>query len=486
MGPLPDMPSTPTSAPSALPRDTRLIALIVASAFFMQTLDSAILATSLPQMARSFGMPPVALSVGITVYLLTAAACVPLSAWVADRFGARNVFGGAIALFTLASIACASADSLLAFTLARAVQGVGGALMMPVGRMVVLRQADKRHLLEATAFITWPALIGPVIGPVLGGLITSWLNWRWNFWINLPFGLLAMALTWRFIPNHRKAERPAFDRVGAVLTGITLVCLLYGLELVSQQSGQGGWAAGLIALGLTTGVLSWRHLQVHPAPLLDVSVFRVPTFALCNLSAGTAARVCISATPFLLPLLFQLGFGWSAAASGAMVMAYFAGNLAMKSVTTRTLRRFGFRPVLLVNGLGVGLSLLACALFSPSTPLWFIVPVLVLAGLTRSMQFTSMNTLSFADLDDRLRGSAATVTSMLQQCTSMLGTALGALLLNVSLQAHGRSQLALVDFQWAFAVCGLLGLLGALGFLRLPAHAGHELSGHAKPGGQVA
>lgn len=477
------MPSAPHDP---LPRETRLIALIVASAFFMQTLDSSILATSLPQMALSFGVQPVALSVGITVYLLTAAACVPASAWVADRFGARNVFGGAIALFTLASIACANADSLLGFTLARAVQGVGGALMMPVGRMVVIRQADKRHLIEATAFITWPALIGPVVGPVLGGFLTSWLSWRWNFWINLPFGLLALALTWRFIPNHRPAQRRAFDRVGAVLTGVALVCLLYGLEMVSQQSGQGAWATGLIALGLLAGGLSWRHLSQHPTPLLNVSVFKVPTFALCNLSAGTAARVCISATPFLLPLLFQLGFGWSAAASGAMVMAYFAGNLAMKSVTTPTLRRFGFRPVLLVNGLGVGLSLLACALFTPDTPLWAIVPVLVLAGLTRSMQFTSLNTLSFADLDDRLRGSAATLTSMLQQCTSMLGTALGALLLNLSLQAHGRTQLALVDFHWAFAACGLLGLLGALGFLRLPAHAGHELSGHAKPGERTA
>jgi MFS family permease len=180
--------------------------------------------------------------------------------------------------------------------------------------------------------------------------------------------------------------------------------------------------------------------------------------------------------------MFQLGFGWSAAASGAMVMAYFAGNLAMKSVTTATLRRFGFRPVLLVNGLGVAVSLGACALFTPATPWWAMVPVLVLAGLTRSMQFTSLNTLSFADLDDTMRGSAATLTSMLQQCTSMLGTALGALLLNVSLQAHGRSQPALLDFHWAFAFCGLLGLVGALGFLRLPAHAGHELSGHARPG----
>lgn len=474
--------ASPAAARPALPRETRLIALIVASAFFMQTLDSAILTTSLPQMALSFGVQPVALSVGITVYLLTAAACVPASAWVADRFGARNVFAGAIALFTLASIACANADSLWAFTLSRAVQGVGGALMMPVGRMVVIRQADKRHLIEATAFITWPALIGPVIGPVLGGFITSWLNWRWNFWINLPFGLMAMALTWRFIPNHRPAQRAPFDKQGAALTGLALVCLLYGLELVSQQSGQGAWAGGLIAAGLVAGGLAWRHLQRHPSPLLKLSVFQIPTFALCNLSAGTAARVCISATPFLLPLMFQLGFGWSAAASGAMVMAYFAGNLAMKSVTTATLRRFGFRPVLLANGLGVAASLGACALFTPTTPWWAMVPVLVLAGLTRSMQFTSMNTLSFADLDDALRGSAATITSMLQQCTSMLGTALGALLLNVSLQAHGRSQPAMVDFHWAFAFCGFLGLVGALGFLRLPAHAGHELSGHARPG----
>jgi len=471
---------------ASLPRDTRRIALIVASAFFMQTLDSAILTTSLPQMARSFGVQPVAMSLGITVYLLTSAACIPISAWVADRFGARHVFAAAIGLFTLASLACANADSLTAFAVARAVQGVGGALMMPVGRMVVLRQADKRHLLEATALITWPGLIGPVIGPVLGGFITAWLNWRWNFWINLPLGLVGMALVYRFVPDHRAEQRHPFDKLGALLTGIALVCLLYGLEMVSQQSGHGAWAAGLIGVGVGAGVLSWRHLARHPQPLLNLSVFSVPTFALCSLSAGNAVRVCISATPFLMPLLFQIGFGWSPAASGSLVMAYFAGNLMMKTVTTPTLRRFGFKPVLVINGLACGLAVAGCALLGPATPLWLMVPLLMAAGLTRSMQFTSMNTLTFADLDDQRRASAATLTSMLQQCTSMLGTATGALLLNLSLQWHGRSQLALVDFQWAFAACGLLGVCGALGFLRLSDHAGHELSGRTAPAGKAA
>lgn len=468
----------PTS--SSLPRDTRLIALIVASAFFMQTLDSAILTTSLPQMAQTFGVRPVEMSVAITVYLLCNAALIPASAWLAERFGARTVLAGAIALFTAASVACALAPTLVTFVLARAVQGSAGALMMPVGRMVVLRQAEKRHLLEATALITWPGLIGPVIGPVLGGAITAWLNWRWNFWINLPIGLLGFWLVRRHVPDVRAAEPGSFDHVGALWSGVALVLIMFGLEIASQQASW-AWPLALVGGGLGAGVQAWRHLHRHPRPLLNLAVFRVPTFAVCSLSAGTCSRVAIAATPFLLPLLFQVGFGWSAATSGGLVMAYFAGNLAMKSVTTPLLRRFGFRSVLVVNGVALGLSVMACGLLGPLTPWPLLLALLVAAGLTRSMQFTSLNTLSFADLEDRLRGTAATISSMLHPINAMLGTALAAALLNGAMAIDERSQLLLADFRWAFLVCGALGVLGGLSYLRLHPQAGHEVSGRSAP-----
>ncbi|AWI52158.1 MFS transporter [Aquabacterium olei] len=467
--------------PSPLPRDTRLVALIVASAFFMQTLDSAILTTSLPQMAQTFGVRPVEMSAAITVYLLCNAALIPVAAWLAERFGARVVLGGAIALFTLASVGCALAPGVGSFLVARAVQGGAGALMMPVGRMVVLRQAEKRHLLEATALITWPGLIGPVIGPVLGGAITAWLDWRWNFWINLPIGLVGVWLVRRHIPDVRAREPGAFDHRGALLTGAALVCVMLGLEVASQQQLPWAWTLALIAVGLAIGAVALRHLQRHPRPLLNLAVFRVPTFALCSLSAGTCSRVAIAATPFLLPLLFQVGFGWSAAASGSLVMAYFAGNLAMKSVTTPVLRRFGFRPVLVANGVALGASVMACSLLGPDTPLWLLLPLLVLAGLTRSMQFTSLNTLSFADLEDRLRGTAATISSMLHPINAMLGTALAAGLLNLAMAASDRTTLALADFRWAFLLCGGLGVAGGLAYLRLHPQAGHEVSGRGAP-----
>ncbi|TPM34531.1 MFS transporter [Mesorhizobium sp. B2-3-5] len=446
-----EAPSEPTTTAAT---NARRVALIVAIAFFMQLLDSTIISTSLPQMGASFGVPAVAMSIGITVYMLTMAVFVPLSGWLADRFGARNIFLVAIALFTLASLACGFSQNLTEFVAARAVQGLGSALMTPVGRILVLRNASKSELLNATALITWPALFAPVVGPVLGCFITTYLSWHWNFFINIPLGLVGLALVARFIPGDREADPKPLDWPGFFLTSLGLACLLYGLERIAHPEDGMLPTVLLIAAGIVVGWLAVRHLWRAPHPLLN-------------------------ATPFLLPLLFQVGFGLSPVDAGMMILAYFLGNLGMKTVTTPTLRRFGFRSVMVVNGIIASASIMACAAISPQTPQALVVVLMLIAGLSRSMQFTALNTLAFADIAAAQRSSAATLSSMLQQVATLFGVAVAAAILNLSQIARGGPALGLVDFRIAFLAIGAIGLVAALRFLVLPQGAGAEVSGHA-------
>ncbi|MFA9438985.1 MFS transporter [Uliginosibacterium sp. sgz301328] len=464
---------TQASLPNA-----RRVALIVACAFFMQNLDGAIINTSLPQMAASFGVQPLDLSLGITIYMLMVAACVPASAWIADRFGARNVFLLAVIVFSASSLACGLATSLPMFVAARALQGIGGAMMTPVGRMVVLRHASKAELLQATALITWPALIAPVIGPVLGGVITTYVSWRWNFLLNVPLGIVGAWLVYRFVPNLRSDEDVALDVRGFALASTSLVCLLYGLESFGHAHGRASVALALAIAGLCVGALAMRHFQRVKQPLLDLASLRVQTFSMASVGAGNFFRMSINATPFLLPLLFQVGFGLSAIESGWLVLAYFAGNLGMKAVTTPTLQRFGFRSVLVINGLLAGLSLLACALLTRDTALPVTIAVMFIAGLTRSMQFTSLATLTFADIDGPQRNAAATLSTMTQQISMVLGVAVSALVIKMSQAWHGTTGTGLADFRAAFVAVGVLSIISALMFVRLPHDAGADVSGH--------
>jgi EmrB/QacA subfamily drug resistance transporter len=465
------------AAPAARAAGARRVALIVAAAFFMQNLDGAIINTSLPQMARAFHVRPADLNVGITAYVLATAAFVPMSGWLADRLGAKRVFAAAIVVFTLASLACGLAQDLWSFVAARAVQGLGGALMTPVGRMVVLKNAEKTDLLAATALITWPALIAPVVGPALGGFITTYVNWRWNFLLNIPLGAAGVALVLAFVPHGRDEGRGRFDFTGFVLTSASLIALLAGLEGLSHG---GAWLLSLAGVlsGVGIGALAIRHLRRHDAPLLELSPLKTPTFAISTVDAGNIFRLTIAATPFLLPLMFQVAFGLSAWMAGLYVLAYFAGNLLMKTVTTPALRRFGFRQVLVVNGALAGLSMLACALLAPATPTAVVIAVLLAAGLTRSMQFTALATLAFADVEAHQRASSSTLSSMLQQLSVALGVALAALLLNLSQAHRGGARLALADFHLAFLVVGAVALAASALFLRLPTDAGAEVSGH--------
>jgi len=436
----------------------------------MELLDGTVISTALPGIASSFHVGAIDAGLGVTAYLLTVAVMIPLSGWLSDRFGARPVFCVAIVLFTLASVLCAASQTLWQFVLARVLQGVGGAMMVPVGRTVVLRGAAKADLMAATAIITWPGLIAPVLGPPIGGVITTYASWRWIFLINVPLGVIALVSALLAVPASRRRRRP-FDGLGFALSAVSIACLVYGLD----QAGAGtNWllTAGLLVIGLAVGVVAVRHALRHPTPLLDLSPLRIRTYAATS-AEGSLLRLAINMVPFLLPLLFQVGFGLSAVTSGLLVLTVFAGNLVMKTITTPTVRRFGFRRVLVGNGVLVALSLAACALFGASTPYWLISVVCFLGGAFRSLEFTGVNTLAFADVPAESMSAASTLNATITQLATGMGVAVAATVVNV---AAGGGVPTVSDFRVGFVVGAAIALVGALLFLRLDPTAGSVVS----------
>jgi EmrB/QacA subfamily drug resistance transporter len=471
--------------PSASDRDNKgssLIVTLVAATFFMENLDGTIIATALPQMARSFNVHPADMSLGITAYLLTLAVFIPISGWAADRFGLRTVFASAIAVFTAASVLCATTSTLPAFAAARVLQGIGGAMMVPVGRLAVLRATPKEGLMRAIAIITWPGLVAPVIGPPLGGFITTYSSWRWIFYLNVPLGLIGLLLTLRFIGNERGDATRRFDLPGFALCGIACTTLLYAMELVGRSDADWTLVGVLVAVGVAAGIASWWHLRRAAHPVVDLSALKVKTFAVA-MGGGSLFRIAISAAPFLLPLMFQVGFGMNAFESGLLTLAVFAGNLSMKLVTTPVMRQFGFRPVLIVNGVLAALSLAAMSLLTPTTPKYVIVVVLFASGLSRSLQFTALNTLSFADVPKAQMSGASALSSTLFQMTMGIGVAVGAIALRIGEWLHGHDAHAIgpEDFSVAFLIVAFVGLLGVLDLFGLARDAGALVSGHRKP-----
>ncbi|WP_229258315.1 DHA2 family efflux MFS transporter permease subunit [Duganella rivi] len=456
---------------------SRSIALLVAGAFFMENLDGTVITTAVPDIAQTFGVAPLALNIGVSAYLLTLGVFIPISGWVAERFGARRVFAAALAIFTLASVLCGMANSLTEFVWLRVLQGAGGAMMVPVGRLVVLNNTPKEKLIAVIATLTWPALVAPVLGPPVGGFITSYASWRWIFYLNLPLGVIALALAWWLIPDKRAAEPRPFDLPGFLLSASALLLLTWGAEVVGGQNPDWNEAGACLVIGaLLLAVLGW-HLKRARHPLIDLSSFAIPTFAI-TIVGGSLFRMAIGAVPFLLPLMFQLGFGLDAFHSGLLVIAVFAGNLMMKPATTPILRRFGFKPVILVNGLANVSALAACALLTPATPVWLTAAVLFVGGLTRSMQFSALNTIAFADVPQPRMAAANTLFSTAFQVALGLGVALGATGVRLghwSAQQFGIADWPAIDYRLAFLLVALVSLLGLIDALRLDSNAGHGL-----------
>jgi EmrB/QacA subfamily drug resistance transporter len=453
-----------------------LIPLIVACALFMENLDSTAIATALPVIAAAFGESPVRLSLAITSYLFALAVFIPISGWVADRFGARRVFRLAIAVFVLGSVLCGFATSVWQLVLARTLQGLGGAMMVPVGRLVLLRATAKADLVRAMAWLTIPALIGPVLGPPLGGFITTYVSWRWIFWINVPIGVLGIVLVSLFIPNVREERPPPLDLRGFLISSVGLLGLVAGFESIGRGLIAPGFTLLLLLAGGLALALYVRHARRTPHPVIDLALLEVPTFR-AALVGGSLFRIGIGATPFLLPLLLQAGFGLSAFNSGLLTFAAAAGAMLMKITAPPILKRFGFRRVLLANALISSAFIGANGLFQATTPHLLILAVLLAGGFFRSLQFTSINTLGYADIERARMSRATSFASMMQQLSLTVGVGTGALLLHLSAAARGSEHLAAPDFTPAFFGVALLAATSVLAYVPLAADAGAEVSG---------
>ncbi|GGD07203.1 MFS transporter [Aureimonas glaciei] len=457
-------------------RGFRTIALIVASAMFMEQLDATILATALPTMARDFGVGAPAMSIALTSYLISLAVFIPASGALADRFGSRTVFRAAIAVFVAGSIFCALAPSLSWLVAARLLQGLGGALMLPVGRLVLMRSVARKDLVSAMSWMLVPALIGPVLGPPVGGLIVTYADWRWIFYINVPIGLLGMVLVSLFIDETKGEAVGRFDYRGFFLSGISLGTLLFGFEMASRD-GEGLAALGLAAIGLVFGLFYVHHARRHPVPILDLSLMKVPSFG-TSVIAGSLTRIAQGAHPFLLPLMMQLGFGLSAAMSGAITIATALGSLLMKALAPRLLKRFGFRDVLVANGVIASLGYGLCAAFRPDWPLGLIFAILVACGFFMSLQFTAYNIVAYDRIEPRQMSAATSFYTTFQQLMLSLGICVAALSLHVSMQVGDRPQPELADFSAAFVVVIAISLLATIWNWRFAPGAGSDISGH--------
>jgi EmrB/QacA subfamily drug resistance transporter len=457
-------------------RSAAFTALIIATALFMENMDGTVISTSLPAIAHDLHQDPIVLKLALTSYMLTLAVFIPASGWIADRFGARTVFCSAIVVFTLGSILCGASSSLPTLIAARVFQGLGGAMMVPVGRLVLLRSVPKSELVNAMAYLTVPALIGPVAGPPLGGFITTYFHWRWIFWINVPIGILGILLSLRFIHNLREEAVPRFDFRGFVLSGVGLLSLISGLSMIGRGIAPVWLVVTMVGIGALALWAYARHADQNEDAILDLKLLRIPTFY-SGVIGGLIFRIGIGAMPFLLPLLLQIGFGLTPFASGSLTFATAAGALMMKFTAPTLLRWFGFRRTLVVNCLISGAFLAACALFTPSTPHWLLLLTLLTGGFFRSLQFTALNAISYADIDLPRMSRATSLASVSQQMSGAIGVAVAAICVQSVQLGFGDPELQARDLSLSFVMVAIISSLSFFVFAKLKPDAGAAVSG---------
>jgi EmrB/QacA subfamily drug resistance transporter len=453
---------------------TSIIPLIVACSLFMEQLDSTIIATALPTIARSLDEDPLRLNLAITCYLLSLAIFIPLSGWMADRFGARTVFRAAIGVFMVGSILCGLSNSLWGFVVSRMIQGMGGAMMSPVGRFVMLRAVPKADLMRAMIVVTTPAMLGPVFGPPLGGFIVTYFSWRWIFFLNVPLALLGILLVTLFVDNLREDNIRPIDWPGFALTGIGLSCLIFGFEIAGRGGLPGSIVAAMIAIGIACIAVYIWHAKRTAFPVIDLRLLDITTFRI-GVTGGTLTRMGIGALPFLLPMMLQLGFGYSPIVSGLLTFASAAGALTNRLAATAIIRRYGYRNTLLFNAFLTSALLGVNALWRPGTPVMLIFGVLLFGGFFRSLQFSAVNTLGYSDVPAALMSRATPFASMAQQLAMSLGIGTGALLLHVTLLLRGHTELGPSDFTPAFIGVGLISFIALPIFMKLSPEAGQGM-----------
>lgn len=464
---------------AAPPRETstRVLTLVVASALFMESLVSTVIATSLAAMSVDLNVDPLTLKLAFTAYFVALAIFIPISGWCADRFGAKTVFAAAIGVFTLSSVGCALAWDLHSLVAGRFCQGLGGAMMLPVGRLILLRVIPKREMVLAMAWLGIPTLFAPILGPPVGGFITTYYHWRGIFWLNVPVGLVGLALALTLVPQVR-ADRPKpMDWPGFALTGGGLALAIFGFTLLGSRNANLAMALAMMAAGGLLLALYARHARRAAHPIIDLTLLHIASFRIA-LVGGLLFRVAVGAMPFLLPLMLQVGFGMSAFQSGTLTFTSAVGAVTMKLTAAPILRRWGFRRVLIGNAWVSSAMIAALALFTAHTPAALIITVLLVGGFFRSLQFTSLNTLGYADVAGERLSGATSLVGVVQQLSLAAGVAVAAMLLDGSRRFEARTDLLAQDFQRAFLAIGLISLASLLWYRRLAADAGAELSGH--------
>lgn len=457
-----------------------IVPLIIGAAMLIQTLNSNIIANALPPMAKAFGVSATDLSILITCYLLAMAACLPISSWFSERFGSRAVFRGAIIAYMIASLLCGLAQSLDHLIAARIFAGASAAMMTPVGRTVLLHSTPRNRIIEAMSYVTIPSLLGPVLGPPLGGFIVTYWSWPWIFFINVPVALVAALLVTIYIPRDTEVNKRAPDLVGAILAGGGLALLVFGLQSLALHT------IGLsIALAATVGGIVFtagyvHHARRHPTPILDFSLFRTRSFA-AGIVGGLFPRLMIGSMPFLLALQFQVGFGLSAFSSGLLTFTSAVAAILMKASSTPIIQRFGFRRVLIVNAVFVAVTFAVLIFVADTTPYALIIAILFLGGFARSLQFTAINSVSYIDLEKRSINAGSTWIAMSQPLMQSMGISIAAGLVQL-LAMDNAGQPTTASIAPVFAAMGLISLFSIFLFVTLPKDAGKPSSDRASPG----